>query len=60
MDTLRFEELKHSIATGGLPNVSNETFSQAQADELKTICEQRSKNSLDFCTSLKIEKTETK
>ena len=55
MDTLRFEELKHTITYGGLPNMDNETFTADQVDELKPILEERAKQSMEYIVGLKTE-----
>lgn len=54
MDTLRFEELKHTITYGGLPNVANETFTKAQVAELLPICEERAKQSMEYTMNLTV------
>lgn len=55
MDALRYEQFKTSVKFGGLPGVKNETFTKEQKSELEELLKQRSKDSLEFIKSLKIE-----
>lgn len=55
MDAQRFEELKHTITNGGLPNVSNETFTEDQIKELKPLLKERADASISYGEALKEE-----